>query len=517
MRTFGVSPGHPAWLLTLAAICILALMQWQGSAGFNLADEGYLWYGVQRVMKGEVPLRDFMSYEPGRYYWSAALMSLWGDDGIMSLRWAVALFQGAGLFAALLLIARCARTQALPFILLSAVILAAWMFPRHKLFDISLSILLVAALAFLIRKPTVKRYFLAGLWIGLTAVFGRNHGLYGAVAGIGALIWLQLRGAEGPGLVKAGAYAAAGVALGFLPVLLMAALVPGFAAALWDSVRFLFEIKSTNLPVPVPWPWRVDFAAMPLGTAIGRVLLGFGFVGVVAFGAIGLPWIVWRRRRGEAVAPGVAAAVILALPYAHFAYSRADINHLAQGIFPTLIGCLALLAAAPARVKWPLAAALAGASLWVMHPVHPGWQCRAAMSCVAISVSGDTLRVDPNTAGDVTLLQDLAARYAPAGETLLAAPLWPGAYALLGRKAPVWEIYPLFPRPADFEQAEIRRIEAARPAFVVIVDFPLDGRDELRFRNTHPLLFGYVEAHFDRVQESQNPAYLVYAGRKAAQ
>ena len=89
-------------------------------------------------------------------------------------------FQTLGLFAGLSLIARGGNRRDFGFWLLSAVTLAIWMFPRHKLFDVSLSMVLIGVLAFLVENPTNRRYFLAGLCVGLAAVFGRNHGVYGA-------------------------------------------------------------------------------------------------------------------------------------------------------------------------------------------------------------------------------------------------------------------------------------------------------------------------------------------------
>lgn len=490
---------------------------WQGTYGFSLADEGYLWYGAQRVLTGEVPIRDFMAYDPGRYYWAAALMAVFGDNGILSLRAAVAVFQALGLTAALVLVAgerRSSRGTGPLFLVLCAFVLMAWMFPRHKLFDISLSIFLVGVLTWLVQQPTVRRYLFAGVCLGLVAMFGRNHGVYGLVGSLGVMLWLNIRRSDGPSFVSGFSSWTLGVALGYLPLLLMALFIPGFFFAFWDSVANIFVQKATNLPLPVPWPWTVSFDGVPLSDAVRDMLVALFFLGTLVFGIFSVLWVVRQRYRDESVQPALVASAFLALPYAHYAFSRADVGHLAQGIFPTLLGCLVLLFCSKPLIRWPVALALAVASFWVMHVHHPGWQCRVGGQCVPVVVSNSTLMVPNRTAQDIALIRKLAEQYAPNGESLLVAPLWPGAYALLERRAPMWAIYALWPRSPEFQQREIQRIQAARPEFALVYDFPLDGRDDLRFRNSHPLIYQYFLEGFDQVPVERNPAYQLFLPKK---
>ena len=503
-------------IAVLATFVVLMSFVWQGNKGFSLFDEGFLWYGAQRVILGEVPIRDFMAYDPGRYYWSATLMHLWGDDGIVALRGAVAVFQAMGLFVGLLLIAGSPKKHNLLYLALSAITLIAWMFPRHKLFDIALCLFLIGVLAFLIDKPISRRYFLAGLCVGVVATFGRNHGVYGVAGSLGVILWLHLKSIEASGLIKGFTLWAAGVITGFMPILLMALLVPGFAVSFKDSILYLFELKSTNIPLPIPWPWLVNFNAVPLNVAIRGVLIGLFFIGAVVFGVLSIVWVVWQRLHNKQVSPALVAASFLALPYAHYAYSRADINHLAQGVFPLLVGCLVLLSTQSAKIKWPLAFILGAASLWVMYIFHPGGQCRDSKQCVMVEITGSNLRVDRGTASDVKLLRRLAGQYAPEGQSFIAAPFWPGAYALLKRKSPMWEIYPLLPRSQAFQQTEIERIKMAKPGFALILDQPLDGRDDLRFNNTHPIIDHYIIDNFEALANSPHPSYRIYKLKSVA-
>jgi len=505
------------YLLPFAAIMVFLLFLWQGHIGFSLADEGFLWYGAQRVMLGETPIRDFHSYYPGRYYWSAVLMSLWHDNGIISLRIAVSVFQTLGLFIGLTLIARSTvgwKRGNWLWLLISALLFIAWMFPRHKLFDITLSIFLVAVLAFFIERPSTVRHLLVGFAIGVVAFFGQNHGFYGAMGLFIAMIYKKVgqSHSEQPDFFQRLGLSALGALAGFLiPMLILAVLKPGFIDAFWDDIFFLFTRKATNLTLPIPWPWQVLFASLPVNEASRQFLIGLMFIALPLFSVIWLVLIFYHRCTGKLTSPVFAAAVCLTPVYAHYAYSRADLGHLCQGIFPFLLACLLSFSMQGRVLRWALVLGLLLVSLWVMLPVQPGWRGRKSGNWVETEISGDKLLVDPGTASNISLLRTLAERYAPNGRSFIAAPLWPGAYALLERKSPIWEIYPIWPRPESFERKEIERINGARPGFAIVLDTPVDGKEELRYRDSHPRTFQYITENFEPISDSFGQAMIFKA------
>lgn len=504
---------HTIYSLVISCLVVVILYIFQGNQGFSLWDEGFLWYGVQRVLKGEVPIRDFMAYDPGRYYWTATLASLFGDSGIMSTRAAVAVFKWLGLSAGLFLILLSQTKNSkgkIFFTLLAATTLAVWIFPRYKIFDISNSIFLIGALTYLISNPTSKRYFFSGACLGLIAIFGRNHGVYGAFGSLGVIAWLQIKNNSDIRFGKALILWGAGVATGFSPILFMSLLIPEFGSAFLESIRFLFEYKATNISLPVPWPWGVNLSTASFNQSVQGVLIGLFFLGTLIFASISLIYVVHRRFRGKAASPVLVASAFLAIPYAHFAFSRADISHLAQGIFPMLIGSFALLSLSKGKLKWPLTLALSASSIWVMHDNHPGWQCLVDKQCISVDISGSRLNADPGTAKDIALLRMLAKEHAPNGRSFVTTPFWPGAYALLNRRSPMWEIYALFPRSETFEIREIERIKASNPGFVFLLDIPLDGREDLRFKNTHPLTYKFIYDNFDSLEDPQNPTHKIF-------
>jgi hypothetical protein len=469
--------------------------------GFNLWDEGYLWYGVQRTLLGEIPLRDFMSYDPGRYYWAAVLLDLFHARGIVAVRAATAIFAAFGVAAASAFIwsSQCEgkKVRSL-FCLVTAVLCLLWMVPWWKQYDEAVSIALVISLAWTLTSPTPRRFLAHGVLVGLAAIVGRNHGIYGAFAGLFALL-LLVRVVNRRHWILCASDFIGGVILGFSPVLIGLCVDHGFASMFWDSIRYmLFEYKGTNLPLPVPWPWKVPMVGEV--TVWSRSLaIGCVYVALPLFCAFGLTRTVigvLRQRRIDF--PTFTACLLTALPYMNVAFSRADLPHLAQAIFPFLLGSIVWLLHLRRRqwVRTICFGLLVLASFWMMLPMHPRYVRYIQGTWRKVAVGQDIIWMNDDVAFSTEDIKQLVDRYLSKGDTMLSVPVWPGAYALAGVRSPVYEIYPLFPRNDLFQVQEITRLQRAQPKLVLFNDVAVDGRNDLRYSVTHPLLMDYINRHY---------------------
>lgn len=502
------------WVVALAACTVSFLME--AHIGFNMGDEGYLWYGVQRTLLGEVPLRDFMSYDPGRYYWAAALLDLFHVRGIVAVRAATAAFAAFGVAAAASLV-WCSpygnKKIRLSLSLVTMGLCLLWMVPWWKQYDEAVSIVLVVSLASALMLPTPRRFFAHGVVVGLAAVLGRNHGVYGVIACSLALLFL-LRVVDRRDWFRCAAMFTAGVLLGFSPILIGVCVDRGFASMFWESVHYmLFEYKGTNLPLPIPWPWKVplvgDVATWSRSLAIGCVYVVLPLSCLWGVSVVGRG--VWRDRK--LAHPAFVACVLTAVPYMNVAFSRADLSHLAQAIFPFFLGSIIWLQQVQCRnwMRGFYTAVLVLICIWLALPIHVGYTRYSQGAWRQVTVGRDTLWASDKDAASVEDIKQLTDRYLSKGGTLLAAPVWPSAYALTSVKSPVYEIYPLFPRNDEFQWQEIARLQQAEPALVLIDDIALDSRNDLRYGVTHPLVMDYIERHYHAIPSPANePQLKVY-------
>jgi hypothetical protein len=494
------------WAIFLVALSFIL----QGNVQINLADEGYLWYGAWRTAHGEVPLRDFVAYFPGRYYWAAACAAVFGQ-GIMGLRAAVALFQVIGLAFGLMALQRVVRSWRC--LVPAALLLLVWMHPRHKLFEHSISLGAVYFALLLAEMPTLKRHVAAGVFAGLSVFFGLNHGLY-CIASFALLTLLLWYKTDRRRLFKRFAALGVGILLGAAPVLFMLLFVPGFFDGVLNYLSLLMHAGSTNLPLPVPWPWRQ--VPLPGGfcEAVAAFSLGAFFLLLPVFYIFGGAGVLLSRCRRMPATPLLTAAVVVGAAWTHHAFARPDLPHLAQSIEPFLIGAMALPAVLKPRWGRLLArggiACVAMMSLFLVAVQSPLYDKAVANPdrYLQVDVNGDRLWLRSHNARMIEAVAAADAALMAPSESLLIACHLPGLYPIIGRTSPLWDFYLVAVKDENKERRQIAALEDRQVGWLLLNDMAIDGRDDLRFKNSHPLLWQYFMDNFDPVPfEPLPPSY----------
>lgn len=453
------------------------------------ADEGYLWYGVQQLLHRRMPHRDFKSYEPGRYLWSAVLLGTFGP-GLLPLRVATHLFFSVALTLALLVL-REFQISWLAAVLV-AVALASWAHPQHKQFEHGWLLLAWAAIAHALLLGSPKALALAGAATGLALFFGFNLFLYSGAALLASLGIAWFTGAGGLQLPQLQALLAGGL-LGLLPFALMLC-SRGFAMRFYRRrIGSVLERGSANLPLPLPWPWRsVPAQLRDMGNR--RRAFQWIFVLMIVLPASVLVMLAWAPENFGRVAPGLLAAAALALCASHHAASRADAPHIAQSIGP-LILLLVLLCAELAPVAG--AALVAVLSAWLTWPLWA--RVRSAVAAGETRMIGElAIHMPPAQASLFDRAEALCRDHASKRSGLFVAPAYPALYAALFRDSPVYDTFCLYPAQASQQQEMIDAMRANSVFSALVSNEPFDGREELRFSRTHPLIWTYLTSSYRR-------------------
>ncbi len=511
-RTYFRENAYLLWLAILTLGLSIGWYLFDAELGVNLSDEGFLWYGSSAVRQGLVPMRDFQAYDPGRYWWTATWSFLLGE-GLMPLRLSCVLFQCLGVFAGLLAVRRISRHWA--FLIGVALLLCAWMHPRYKCFEQSIALMFVYAGVLLLEKPTLRRHFGVGLFGGLMAFMGRNHGAYFVVAFGLLVVWLAWGQPWRVWSGRCGAWVG-GALLGYLPQWLMFLFVPHYFRAFLASLAEMMG-NGTNLSMPVRWPWLIP-ANAPAWPRLFATVEGCFYLALPVFLVVAV-FRVWKLGRQRlASQPLLLAATCVTLPYTHYVFSRPDIVHLAHAGPILVVGMLALafgFAGKWSRVGWMALPVLIVASLSANDSQY-GITIEAfaaPRSLAAVNVAGQRMVVPAYRANVLANARTLATKLAKPTEPILFLPNLPTLYPFTGRLSPIHDIYFFFPAKPEEDHALLAEIEAAGVQWVMLHDYALDDRDELRFRNMYPIVFEHLRKNFRPVQMPSLPRDMVVLQR----
>ena len=495
---------HISEAVVLSSLVAAAVFSLQWRYGFNWGDEGWLWYISQRTALGNVPLRDFFSYDPGRYYWSAAVFKLLGRSGFFEQLLANYLFAVIGLAVTYLAMFRAglSRSWRISILLLLGIMLG---FPRHKIYEQTLSLICVSAIAFLFAAPQrLKRWLLLGVVIGFAAFVGRNSGVFCSIAVVIAYVLLRIRG-EAPPLTRALGVVAAGIAIGYSPLIFIIVGVHGFASPFWQSILMT---PHWAWSLPVPFPWRVHLRGLH-----GLDLLQ---ARAVSWLCVAVPltyaFFLWRTVRSRAEFHGAewlsVAASAAGVGFLIHAFYTADFFHIAQGVVPFVIAAGAFSAHLwrIAARRWSMAVFcglvfLVLATWLPLEPLvqHLRTKRDAQESVEQIRIDGRLFEVDAAQAAVMKTIEAAFRQCGPGDGKFMAAPYYPGLYAFLDTRAPFWDTYYLWPRSDQVQQAHIDALQQNRTALILLnPESAMNGRVNLELVRTYPRLVEYITAHYQR-------------------
>lgn len=510
-------------VIALIGLCLAgALYMLQGRSGLGLAlsDEGFLWYGVQRTLSGDSPTIDFQSYDPGRYYWSAPFLALFGNS-VASLRLSYAALQFIGLLCGLMVLRRVMRP---PWALaLSGALIIVWMVPIWKSYDHAAMLISLLLAVRLLERPDSMRFAAWGAFLSLTALIGRNHLLYNTVAFSLITSYLLLTSKHRRRIAVSSLYT---------PLVIAAITVACFALRPQQFTQFVgdyyayikagtfkSELFRRDMALPVPWPWKVDYRAMSNLWKAHGLAVGSLFILLPAL-YIGIGWRILRSISKEraGVSPVLVAAFCVGAPYMHNAFSRADLQHIAQSIHPFLIGSLCLLALARKPKDRALGAVWVSAVIALSLSTTPLYNPFTTKMLIpeaeykTILINGEPVDVALPTAQAIENITGyLSGRLGP-GQKVFIAPHWPTLYAVLNQKAPLWKTHFLTCDAMSQQQEMLQQLREQDIPFVVLGDTALDGREDLRFRNTDRLLWLYIMENYIPVDSVSLPySYRMYS------
>lgn len=484
------------------ALVLISLFHLPGlKTELNLADEGYLWFGVMQVLNGKVPIRDFRAYDPGRYYWLALLASLFGRK-LLVIRLGLLFSQLIALGVALVIV--YSVSEKMISVIFAGFILAFWMFPRHKQIDIMFSMTTPFFAVLLAVEPGTSIFILSGCYLSICFLFGLNHGLY-ASASLFLVMSCLLLGQK-INLMEFLFWEAVILGLAAFPVLLMFFFISGYFGDYWEQkISRILKRGTANLPLPIPFLWKkAPFKQKNIESGEQWLIKSlFTFLPVLYISVI-----IFVLLLTSSITPQHYSWLALSfcgLCYLHHAYSRADLSHLAQSIAPFIL--LVTIIASEFSYWWIAGLVFAVLSMRYIYWNNQIW-IRAAFKRYQVKefdIGEVVLKLPIKQAAYIERVRTLVDTYSEKGDSVVLLPKILTLYPMMQRKAAVYDIFCVY-TASQLEQARmIKEIKSSKSVFVLIHNVAMDQRAELCFERTHPAVWAYLKSAWHCLSEKGLP------------
>ena len=492
------------WIALLSLSTLRLLYVPDIRIGLNLADEGYLWHGTQRVISGATPIRDFRAYDPGRYFWCAWWLRLLGSS-LFSLRVALQAAQAIALGIAASSIYIVSSDWIITTV--ATLTLAMGMHPRHKQFDSLLSALSVLTALLLAIHAVPQQFLFSGIVVGCLVLLGLNHAVY---AGGGLLLLIHILAFKeiGPGYLESLEFFTYGLAIGLIPTAIAFVLSPGFFIAYWkQKVVRIFRRGAANLPLPIPWIWSVPPAHLGHHTISTITLIRLKFTIIPLYYTAIILYVVFGPSDLSAISAALLSSTCIGIFYLHHMLSRADLEHLLQSILPFIVSFAILLSG------WSFGwIVLIGLLLMSYRDIYKASDDYIAahssdIKLQTINVAGTEVTVSDIIATHLLSLKALVDKYSEPEDRTFFAPTLVTLYPLFSREPAVYDTFCVYTATDEEQLCMIEQMKSNNLSLAIIDDYPLDSRDDLRFCHTHPQVWRYLrEMYHHKNTEGLLPA-----------
>ena len=432
-------------MLTAVAIVVIAGLLWFiYDVGYNVADEGYLWYGMLRTVEGKIPIRDFRAYDPGRYYWVTAWSGILGKD-ILSIRISSYL---------LLLVAVVLAVYPLypeeqngVKMVLGIILLVLNAQPVQKIIDSCMPMFSVFFLYLVLKDPAVHHVFLWSIWIGVSWFMGLNHFIYNLGTSLAIIIYLLFKQTEiANTLILNGI---AGLAIGLIPMILFL-LVPGNFQKYWrKKILPIVLRRSTNLKIRIPWPHRTKWRMSQFKHEITNWAISLSTwllpIWYIVFICLYLVHPAWNQYHF------LGACSLIGLFYLNHFFSRADHEHLQLSSVPIILA-LVFASSWDAFGMLNLILLLLFAFFVIIIPLYK------MVGKVKYGPSGQRIKIWDRSifmeAGQAHLIKGIIhilSKHDIQNNQVLLTPMLVGIYPLLEKESPVYDTFPVYPANSQSE------------------------------------------------------------------
>lgn len=319
------------WVIFTIYIVVLAKSLYASRLGFGLLDEGeYLHIGL-RILRGDIPYRDFFSYLPALYdYWNAFAFKLFGVS-VYSPRLLNSIIFS---FVPVLfyLIAKRFSSKLVAFTLALALGFMEGGMERLYYHVFTFASLLCFFLFLTERKKGMG--FLAGLLIGTTALFRLDTGVEFFLGMVFAAIIYKINSSpkgfrEATGQLTTFAIGFFIPIAGFLVWLIDKDALSQFTNSVFAAT---FQMRSAySLPFPGPWEILPQNLS-PRGLFYSyEAFFAYLILTVYFFGAM---QILTKRKRLFVRTPELLTFLLIGIFTAPYVFGRTDLGHLIKGGLP---------------------------------------------------------------------------------------------------------------------------------------------------------------------------------------